>query len=525
MPIDPERILWDEEEHNHFLSSRQAGLLERLLGRPLSEQERANAVVAMEARRRGEPARPGYDLAGGVRDVAGLLFDVPVHVAGAFGHLLEDSDPRARHTWQDRSREASELRHSQRREELGDKAAKHVFPSILGLTPPITRGDIVDASASTGSTGVTMGAGLAGAVAGSLAGPVGTVAGGLGLAGASAFIMDRARTRDLLIDSMDEALRLERGRPMNDEEREEYLQRVNMDVVRHALAEAGPEAVGNLLALSGIGSIFRGVGKGFGKKILHGVVKIYGGELGTETVTAKLQHPILARHGQAEGDLSWRDAFQSVYPSSMVLSSLAAGGGALAGNAARNRGKQTEQGQVVPLTEDMVISPESDVIASAKTGQPFEIEAYRGEGASLADVYGQEAVSEGRAVPVLGDGMYAAFSEADARPYGEVKRVKVSLKNPLVISSAREWMALTDTAKAPHLQSTSIEAYNDPAGIPAAAKRLQKHVRGLGHDGIIVRNVIDNKRLRETFVSDQVIQFPQQHGETDLQVFREAFKD
>ncbi|MDD4984635.1 MAG: PLxRFG domain-containing protein [Dehalococcoidales bacterium] len=281
----------------------------------------------------------GYNVLGGLADIGRAVVDAPTHIKAAYGGLTEDKDPYARQTWSDTAREESEALQQQRAEQLGEQRQEKVFPSLFGLTPPITRGDLQDAAASIGFSGIAMGAGLAGSLLGTLAGgPVGGAAGGLGLSGAAAYKMSVPDIQRQLVDKTNQELINDRGTPMTDQERTEFLEKVNPDTVKYALAEAGPEALGNMLALSGIGTIFKGVSKGFAGKIASGLLKVYGGELATETATQQLQQPIQAKHGltdEAPRSLlslaDWGQSFKEVYPATMALATATAGAGGLAG--------------------------------------------------------------------------------------------------------------------------------------------------------------------------------------------------
>jgi len=135
----------------------------------------------------------------------------------------------------------------------------------------------------------------------------------------------------------------------------------------------------------------------------------------------------------------------------------------------------------------------------------FKTTMFQGRGASLEDVYGDQAVKEGRAVPILGAGQYFTFNEADAKNFGKTSSHDVSIKNPLVIDSDKLWFDLLKTADTPHLNSAGFLFYEDPKGIPAATEKLKDYVVSQGYDGIVIKNTDDNKRLRESFGHDQVV--------------------
>ncbi|MFA7218552.1 MAG: hypothetical protein WC057_08155, partial [Dehalococcoidales bacterium] len=65
--------------------------------------------------------------------------------------------------------------------------------------------------------------------------------------------MDKNMVTVQLLEQVNNALVEERGTPMTDDERKELLASTDKLRSTHALWEAGPEAVGNALALTGLG--------------------------------------------------------------------------------------------------------------------------------------------------------------------------------------------------------------------------------------------------------------------------------
>lgn len=132
---------------------------------------------------------------------------------------------------------------------------------------------------------------------------------------------------------------------------------------------------------------------------------------------------------------------------------------------------------------------------------------YQGRGATPEEVYGKDAVEQGRAVPLFGPGQYYAFRPEDAKNYGDdVKKHIVELENPLLIDSDKQWRELLAKADAQHLDNKDRKFYTDPAGIPAATQRLQDYIKSLGHDGVEIRTVYA-RDLEAMAGHDQVIVF------------------
>lgn len=130
---------------------------------------------------------------------------------------------------------------------------------------------------------------------------------------------------------------------------------------------------------------------------------------------------------------------------------------------------------------------------------------YQGTGATPEQVYGAEAVAEGRAVPAFGPGRYYAFSPTDAAFYGQVSEAEgVELQNPYVLDSDEKLDTLLKASKA-----QVLEDYDErPERVPDATERVQQYLRDQGHDGMVVQ--VDDEttpRLRELARNDQVVVF------------------
>lgn len=156
--------------------------------------------------------------------------------------------------------------------------------------------------------------------------------------------------------------------------------------------------------------------------------------------------------------------------------------------------------------KDRLKESQSNKISDLETGKKLKLTMFQGKGASLEDVYGKEAIEEGRAVPVLGKGDYYAFNSNDAANYGTVTSKEVKLDNPIVIYAGQQFRNLLEKADALHLDSQDTLFYKEPEKIAEATQKLQDYLIGLGHDGAVIQ-VGDNKRLIETFGHDQVVVF------------------
>jgi len=151
------------------------------------------------------------------------------------------------------------------------------------------------------------------------------------------------------------------------------------------------------------------------------------------------------------------------------------------------------------------------------TGEQFAVTAYRGEGATLEEIYGSELIERGAATPMAGVAQYYSFHPDHAERYGdEITEVEVDLDNPLVIDNDQQWFNILEAAAAPHLSTTSFAGKQDPSMIPAAAARLQDWIREQGHDGIIVKvpemsdesiEGLPAARLRDSWEHSQIVVF------------------
>ncbi|MFA7218553.1 MAG: hypothetical protein WC057_08160 [Dehalococcoidales bacterium] len=113
----------------------------------------------------GRPEKGRLNILGGVKDIGKLLYDIPAQTKGSIAGLLEEEDPYATHDWRDKWREAATGRTKQRLSELTDEQKKERL-ATLPLIGDITREDIAETSGSTGFSLASMGASLAGGLAG-----------------------------------------------------------------------------------------------------------------------------------------------------------------------------------------------------------------------------------------------------------------------------------------------------------------------------------------------------------------------
>jgi len=140
----------------------------------------------------------------------------------------------------------------------------------------------------------------------------------------------------------------------------------------------------------------------------------------------------------------------------------------------------------------------------------FRQKLFQGRGKSRVEIYGQEAVDQGRAVPVFGPGQYYAFSAEDAANFGDVTEHEAALNKPFVLDSDRKWFDLLKAAGTPHLNNMGREFYENPKGIEPDTRKLQAHLKAQGYDGMIVRldpSSDNTRRLNAVAGNDQVVVF------------------
>ena len=293
-----------------------------------------------------------YNVWGAAKDVGKLFKDIPTHLKGAAGRLVEGPvDPLAEQTWADEAIAASRALAEQRRTDPG--AEEYLLPFIQ-------RKDIRDASASTGFSIAAMGSGLlgglaggaAGAAAGGVAAPAGFYAGAATASGMAAYRMASNEFITSALEQLNQESVRKTGKDMTNEEWDETYQQLLPHAQNAGLWEAGPEAIGNAVMLGVGGKLIAKLGKEtFGKAMRRAAVSgaaIMGTELATESATQIGQQTEAVRAGLAQGDersiLSWDDwvkSFKEVGPQTAVLTTLLGGAGAtVSGAAALARGKE-----------------------------------------------------------------------------------------------------------------------------------------------------------------------------------------
>jgi Large polyvalent protein-associated domain 1 len=139
---------------------------------------------------------------------------------------------------------------------------------------------------------------------------------------------------------------------------------------------------------------------------------------------------------------------------------------------------EPEVGRTTPSGEVAGAEPVAGTPAWRSQHPDIPTETYRGSGRAE-----QGSVYNGPAVPILGEGRYAAFDPEVAKTYGpNVEQAPLALKNPLVIRNDDQWRALTKQAG---------WEFPNPYGRPkeqvaAQTQALRDLVTREGHDGIVV---------------------------------------
>ncbi len=263
----------DEEIVGHLASSNSDFDVEGAVRAGYSYGEIAQYL----ADRPVDSSQKSWDVWGGIKDVGKIVYDLPTNTRGAIGDLFEDENPEARHTWTDQWREERDLRQAQRMSQPGGE--DFVFPGIQ-------RKHIREAGNSLGFSAVSMGAGLAGGLAAApIPVPGSSLAGGTTASAMAAYNMDKTQFTQQLIHALRQA-EAEQGRQVTSEDIDQMLSDTADLRQKHALWEAIPEAAGNVLALKGMGTLFKAAFGRFGEqtaaKVFKGLLGTYGGEMGTE---------------------------------------------------------------------------------------------------------------------------------------------------------------------------------------------------------------------------------------------------
>lgn len=178
----------------------------------------------------------------------------------------------------------------------------------------------------------------------------------------------------------------------------------------------------------------------------------------------------------------------------------------ISGTRPERRGRKSSTRPSESLQKSGIVSPPEPSITEAgegikipagrpveapvlETGKPFKATLYRGEGKPKSEIY--KVIEK----PVVGEGLYAAFNEADARLYGDkISRTEVSLDNPLVIRNEDDWRRITrewaDTFAKPHgMTKEQVSEWVD---------RIKDAIVRKGYDGVIVQISKDPYEETET---------------------------
>ena len=348
-----------------------------------------------------------YDVVGGIKDVGKLLYDIPVQTKGAVGHLM--NDPETSGEMSDAWIAEADARTKQRQDELspGDRIKKVIpLPGILSENGALTRGDIQDTSQSSGFSAVAMGAGAVGGLLGSVGGPWGSAGGSLAGAGAVAYKMDKSIITNELVKATEQSL----GRPLEKNELTELLARTEDARNDHALWEAGPEAIGTAISLTGIGKIFKGASEKLTKNIVTGLMMNLGGELATETPTQIGQNIAEHEMGIGQGNkMSWdaesaKQALQEVGPGVITQTGILGGGGYIAGKTA-GLVKQRK-----PSPSEILDAPDIDTALNTFSESLADISGRMAEGVASLD---QKIASIDQRIKRGNDGQTAAVTGTD----------------------------------------------------------------------------------------------------------------
>lgn len=125
---------------------------------------------------------------------------------------------------------------------------------------------------------------------------------------------------------------------------------------------------------------------------------------------------------------------------------------------------------------------------------------YHGSGKPKTQIY------TAAQVPILGEGKYWAFSESNAKHFGDkIETGTVVLKNPLTITSDDEWREIAKMAGWKFPNPIGL----DDATVAKYTSDLKKMVTDSGYDGIIIRMspTKDTSLLYDVFGLPQVVEY------------------
>lgn len=201
----------------------------------------------------------------------------------------------------------------QRAREQAAYAQKYQGKAFDGLT---------DAMISAPYSLTTLAAGIGARIPAMPAGPIASDAAAMAASGGVAY---RASKQEFMENLLEETSRV-LGRRPTQEEWDRIAAEFDSEATQYGLAEAAPEALGNLFFTRLLGPLGKGfLTDGLGKAVKR-VIGLYGGEMGTEAATQMGQ-------GHIAAEMGWRDeapgplqALKEIAPATFWQTTLMAGG-------------------------------------------------------------------------------------------------------------------------------------------------------------------------------------------------------
>ena len=315
-------------------------------------------------------------------DVGSAVSSLPEQTAASIENVTLDSDvPTA----------ARQVAKSATQRAIRDIDASNALDKkkeyILGLTSDDIKSGIQSIPFSLASLGAYVAATApiraAGALAGSAAGPAGTAGGaavgtvlshgaGMLASGKAAYNMDLGMVLNQLYGAADTEFRKQSGRGMTPDEFGKFVDdpEIKDNLFKHGLAEAGFEAIGNLITTAAFGKALKPIiGKITGKvteEAIKGAAKKAGafgiaraaglsaaGELATEIPTQVAQNQAEVGLGLQEGPaLGWTDpeawvnASKEVFYPTLITSGILGGGAKIASIPIEAHGNKVMSGRI-----------------------------------------------------------------------------------------------------------------------------------------------------------------------------------
>ncbi|MFH2060253.1 MAG: hypothetical protein ABIJ59_15300, partial [Pseudomonadota bacterium] len=205
---------------------------------------------------------------------------------------------------------------------------EQVFPYI-----PLKAKDIAELPANLAYSLVNLGSSIIAGMAGTTASYGNPIVGKVIMGATSLITAKRLSKNDykrMVYDTLKETV----GEDKVNELWEKAEKQVDELGDKYGIWEAVPETVGNLLMLDLYSAMF---GKKTGLKILVKLLDVYGGEVLTETITQMGQHNVEVKSGIGDGHIRKFDdilditqSFKEVFPQTVLLTTVMAGGGAVA---------------------------------------------------------------------------------------------------------------------------------------------------------------------------------------------------